>query len=892
MNIPSSNLELDLETLFPFKLDDFQIQAIAALNENKSVVVCAPTGSGKTIIGEYAIHHALAQGKRVFYTTPLKALSNQKLRDFREKFGEPIVGLVTGDTIINVDAPIVVMTTEVFRNMLYDTPIGQVGTSVEDVESVILDECHYLNDRQRGTVWEESIIYCPAQIQIVALSATVGNPEQLTNWIHQVHGPTELVNSDFRPVPLRFFFSNPKGLFPLLDQKRQKINPRLKGKPNHKGKRRRKLSECPQIFQVVNQLQERDLLPAIYLIFSRRGCDQAVEELGEMNLVNPAEAEKLQQLIDEFGMAHPEAVRVNQLEPLHRGIAVHHAGVLPAWKELVETLFEMGLIKVVFATATLAAGVNMPARTTVFSSLSKRSDDGHRLLYASEFLQIAGRAGRRGMDEVGFVVTLQTRFEGAKEAAYLATAKPEPLRSWFTPSYGMVLNLLQTHTLSEVEELLERSFAEYLAKLKLAPEQQAIAKKNAELAKLDVELAGVNLAQLASYSKLRERLKEERRLLKTLSSQAESVRTEGIIQHIKSLKSPTAVYLKGKHIKVSTPVPALIVAQVTHTHKMTLICLGAKNRWYVVTPDDVLAVGESLTHLNQARLNILIPPPQLVIQPGKSCVGEDTTAEIAQQIPSDWEYSLSEAPEVGAQESRMRLVKEDIDNHPLNQFGNPGSIVKRHHRRLALREEVHQHQLKYRQHQSNQSYYWQDFLSLIEVLQEFEALDGYTPTFLGRMAAAIRGDNELWLALAMGSGIFESLEPHHLAGAVCALITEPPRPDSWTDFLPSTEVTDALSQLKETRRKLFQVQRRHHVVLPVWLEREMIGLVEHWALGEESGVDWSQLCEYTSLDEGDLVRMLRRTIDVLWQLPQIPGVSPVLQRNARQAISQMKRFPV
>lgn len=227
MNYSALSSEVDPSSVFPFELDKFQLDAIASLNAGRSVVVCAPTGSGKTLVGEYGIYRALARGKRVFYTTPLKALSNQKLRDFREQFGFDAVGLLTGDASINRDAPIVVMTTEIFRNMLYGTPIGQVGISLTDVEAVVLDECHYMNDRQRGTVWEESIIYCPREIQLIALSATVANSEQLTDWLNQVHGPTDLIYSDFRPVPLEFHFGNLKGVFPLLNDDKTQINPRL-----------------------------------------------------------------------------------------------------------------------------------------------------------------------------------------------------------------------------------------------------------------------------------------------------------------------------------------------------------------------------------------------------------------------------------------------------------------------------------------------------------------------------------------------------------------------------------------------------------------------------------------------------------------------------------------
>ena len=477
MNSSSSPSDLDPKTLFPFALDEFQERAIAALNANKSVVVCAPTGSGKTLIGEYAIYRALARGKRVFYTTPLKALSNQKLRDFSQQFGAENVGLVTGDLSLNRDASVVIMTTEVFRNMLYGTPIGQIGTSIQGVETVVLDECHYMNDRQRGTVWEESIIYCPTNIQLVALSATVANSDQLTDWIAEVHGPTELIYSDFRPVPLQYNFCNLKGIFPLLNGKKTRINPLLL-KTKFKGKKPPKVKPkdgVPTLISVVSQLQERKMLPAIYFIFSRKGCDRAVNDTVGLSLLTPEEKQQVAIHIEQVLQEHPEAIRRSQVECLYRGVAAHHAGLLPAWKALTEELFQRGLIKVMFATETLAAGINMPARTTVISSLSKRTDRGHRLLNPSEFLQMAGRAGRRGMDDLGHLVVVETRFEGAKEAGYLAMAGADPLVSQFTPSYGMVLNLLQTHSIEEAKQLIERSFGQYMANLSLIPQQEAIA---------------------------------------------------------------------------------------------------------------------------------------------------------------------------------------------------------------------------------------------------------------------------------------------------------------------------------------------------------------------------------------------------------------------------------
>jgi superfamily II RNA helicase len=874
--------ELDLDTLFPFALDNFQQQAIAALEAGRSVVVCAPTGSGKTLIGEYAIYRALARKHRVFYTTPLKALSNQKLRDFRDRFGVEQVGLLTGDVSINREAPILVMTTEIFRNMLYGTPIGEVGTSLVGVEAVVLDECHYMNDRQRGTVWEESIIYCPPDVQLLALSATVANSDQLTDWIGRVHGPTELIYSDHRPVPLQYHFCNPKGLFPLLNDNQTKINPRLKPKTRRPPGQRGTRQESPTIAYTLSQLQQRDMLPAIYFIFSRRGCDQAVTDLGNLSLVNAAEAEQLKLQVETFLAYHPEAGRAGQVEPLLRGIAAHHAGILPAWKGLVEELFQQGLIKVVFATETLAAGINMPARTTVISSLSKRTDRGHRLLNPSEFLQMAGRAGRRGMDKLGHVVTVQTPFEGAKEAAYLATAGADPLVSQFTPSYGMVLNLLQTHTLEEAKELIERSFGQYLATLYLRPQQQAIDDLSAELAQLQAQLEAVDMSLLARYEKLQERLKEERRLLKTLQNQAEEVQASDMAVALAFAVAGTLLSLKGKHVPTSEPLPAVLVTKAPGPGQFPyLVCLGRDNRWYVVTVADVVSLYGEMPRL--AVVDHLEPPIELSLKPGQSRSGTDVTAAIAQQIPEPLTSEL--APEVAAQFQRVAAVQAQLEAHPVHQWGNRTTILKRQKRIAAIETELEDRQTKLGKQSQHR---WEEFLHLLEILQSFGCLNGLTPTPLGQAAAAIRGDNELWLGLSLMSGEFDHLDPHHLAAACAALVTEVSRPDSWTRYSVSVEVEEALGGLRGLRRQLFQLQRRHQVALPIWLEYEIIALVEQWALR----VEWSELCANTSLDEGDIVRLLRRTLDFLSQIPHVPHLSESLRRNAYRAMQLIDRFPV
>ena len=888
MNYSPPVNDIDLGSIFPFELDQFQKEAISSLNADRSVVVCAPTGSGKTLIGEYAIYRALSRGKRVFYTTPLKALSNQKLRDFREKFGFDQVGLLTGDASIHRDAPILVMTTEIFRNMLYGTPIGQIGISLTDVEAVVLDECHYMNDRQRGTVWEESIIYCPRSVQLVALSATVANSDQLTSWLNHVHGPTDLIYSDFRPVPLEFNFCNPKGLFPLLNETNTKINPRLvkKAKKGYWEKGKAGRPEPPGIIYTLNQLQERDMLPAIYFIFSRRGCDKAVEEVGDLWLVNNDESQILRQQIDDFLRRNPDAGRVGQVAPLYRGIAAHHAGILPAWKGLVEELFQQGLIKVVFATETLAAGINMPARTTVISTLSKRTDNGHRLLNASEFLQMAGRAGRRGMDLQGYVVTLQTPFEGAKEASYLATSKADPLVSQFTPSYGMVLNLLQTHTIEKARELIERSFGQYMSNLHLQPDFEELGQFKAELGQIQGQLAAIDENELMVYEKLRQRLKVERLIFKTLQEQAQEDRKAQLAMMLDFAISGTMLSLQDRSSMSPLPITVVLIDKAVSAGEISyFVCLGQNNRWYVATSADILDMYAEMPRVEVP--DDILPPSGLSLKRGHSIRGDESTIAVAQGIPNPEEFNHLPT-EVREQLSRLTAVQEQLENHPIYKSGNIAKIFKNRARCVELEAEI-EHLEEQVSLQSQR--YWEEFLCLIEILQSFECLDNLIPTKLGEIAAAIRGENELWLGLVLASGELDNIGPHNLAAVVAALVTESPRPDTKVDFSLSTEADTAWLALQPIRRSVLKVQYRHGVALPVGLETRfisLISLVEQWALG----VEWKVLCQKTTLDEGDVVRILRRTLDLLSQIPHVPNLPDVLRRNAQRAMQLIDRFPV
>ena len=455
---------------FPFELDDFQKEACEIIDNGESVVVCAPTGAGKTVIAQHAINNALKQSVRIFYTTPLKALSNQKFYDFCEQYGQDNVGLLTGDTSINRNAQIVIMTTEVFRNMLYGTNFGAVADNLKNVRYVVLDEVHYMNDEQRGTVWEESIIYCPTNVQIIALSATVANCQELTDWINTVHSKTKLVNTDFRPVPLRFYYfdsSQPFKLLPLLTPSGQ-VNSKIRPEKPQWGKGRDKRKKS-YVKQIIANLAQQNMLPAIYFTFSRKKCDEQMEKCSGLELNTKEEQIKIRRFIEDFIAENPHLYGNKNIDYLVQGVASHHAGLLPAWKNLVEKLFQQGLIKVVFATETLAAGINMPARSTVISSVSKRTDSGHRMLSANEFLQMSGRAGRRGMDEVGYVTVVGTPFQSPDEVTELVLSDSNPLESKFSPTYSMVLNLLQRFDLEESKELILKSFGYYSSDYRLKP---------------------------------------------------------------------------------------------------------------------------------------------------------------------------------------------------------------------------------------------------------------------------------------------------------------------------------------------------------------------------------------------------------------------------------------
>ena len=473
----------------PFEADEFQIEAIRVVESGASVVVTAPTGAGKTLIAEAAAAIALSVGKRTFYTAPIKALSNQKYRDLVGRYGEAGVGLLTGDNTINGEAPVVVMTTEVLRNMIYAESDALEGLGV-----VILDEVHYLQDRYRGSVWEEVIIHLPSGVQLVNLSATIANPEEFTAWIRARRGPTELVVEERRPVPLESVYmlrdrhhGNAVEWFPVFGRDGAHPNKRVLNLLR-KGKGRHGRFGTPRRLEVSEALLGAGMLPAIYFIFSRAGCDQAARTVAAagFRLTSAEEREEIRSFADE-ATAHLNPTDLGVLgydswvTMLEAGVAAHHAGMVPAFKETVEQLFSSGQVKLVFATETLSLGINMPAKAVVLESFSKFNGETHELLRAGEFTQLTGRAGRRGMDERGTAVILYSSYVPFKKVADVAAMGSHPLISSFEPSYNMAVNLVANYEKPRAEELLRASFAQFRAQQRVQRLEDRIAERTAEV---------------------------------------------------------------------------------------------------------------------------------------------------------------------------------------------------------------------------------------------------------------------------------------------------------------------------------------------------------------------------------------------------------------------------
>ncbi|MGZ4786377.1 MAG: DEAD/DEAH box helicase, partial [Acidimicrobiales bacterium] len=480
-----------------FELDRFQLDAIAAIDRGESVLVAAPTGAGKTVVAEHAVARAVASGGKAFYTTPIKALSNQKFHDLVERHGSDAVGLLTGDNAINGDASIVVMTTEVLRNMIYSR-----SGALDGLRCVVLDEVHYLQDAYRGPVWEEVMVHLPPEVRLVCLSATVSNAAELAEWISTVRGPTTTVLETERPIELaNLYMVGERGgeravLIPtLVDGRPNPEGDRFDAVARHPGRGRpRRQWYTPRRLEVIDALRERELLPVIYFIFSRAACDDAVRACLDagLRLTEPEERRRIRDIVED----HVAALSDDDLAVLgydrfmaglEAGLASHHAGMVPPFKEAVEACFVAGLVRVVFATETLALGINMPARTVVIEKLTKFTGERHEFLTPGQYTQLTGRAGRRGIDTQGFAVVLWSPFTSFGEVAGLASSRSFTLSSAFRPTYNMAANLVRRYAADQAHHLLNLSFAQFQADQAVVRMETRLARRESALVEARAE---------------------------------------------------------------------------------------------------------------------------------------------------------------------------------------------------------------------------------------------------------------------------------------------------------------------------------------------------------------------------------------------------------------------
>jgi superfamily II RNA helicase len=469
---------------YAFVFDAFQEEAIHHIAAGTSVIVSAPTGAGKTLIAEFAIFRALANGQRIAYTTPIKALSNQKYADFCRQFGAEHVGILTGDVQVNSQAPVLVMTTEILRNMFYLEPPENLGY-------VVLDECHYMGDEGRGTVWEEIIINCPKAVPLVALSATVSNIDEIAAWIADIHRPIVAIQHPVRPVPLDYFLVDPQGSLVRARDVLKKGHPLLAERgPGRRHRRRR----GPDVGRLILQLQARHWLPAIYFIFSRAGCEAALRRClrDGIRFIDTRGADEIETAIDKTLGDYPSITPESELnrlilEGLRQGIGIHHAGMLAALKRLTEVLFERGLVQVVFATETMSLGIHMPAKSVVIENLRKRSDYGFRTLRVGELTQMAGRAGRRGIDSQGTCIVAVEGREALDDALRLIEGQPEPIESRFRIGYSSAALLIQSlRDPQTIRKTIERSFGQFQNRQlikRLEAERDKLARRRGERGK-------------------------------------------------------------------------------------------------------------------------------------------------------------------------------------------------------------------------------------------------------------------------------------------------------------------------------------------------------------------------------------------------------------------------
>jgi ATP-dependent RNA helicase HelY len=876
----------DFQGLYDFELDPFQIDACRALEAGDGVLVAAPTGSGKTVVGEFAVHLALARGQKCFYTTPIKALSNQKYADLVRRYGAGQVGLLTGDNSVNGEAPIVVMTTEVLRNMLYAG-----SPTLTDLGYVVMDEVHYLADRFRGAVWEEVIIHLPEHVRLVSLSATVSNAEEFADWLVTVRGDTRVIVDEHRPVPLWQHMLVGTRLYDLfVDDDHNKVNPELRRialdevrrvkvnqgrRTGHRRQSRPTRFRPPARPEVIERLDRAGLLPAITFIFSRAACDAAVGQClyAGIRLTSKEEAEEIRAHVEQrTADIAEEDLRIlgydEWLAGLERGLAAHHAGMLPSFKEIVEDLFVRGLIKAVFATETLALGINMPARSVVIEKLDKWNGEAHTDLTPGEYTQLIGRAGRRGIDIEGHAVVVWSPGVDPGSVAGLASTRTYPLNSSFSPSYNMAVNLVGAVGNERARTLLEESFAQFQADRAVVGLARQV-HKNEEALDGYAEAATCHLGDFMEYSALRRALSDRESQLsreRSFARRAEAARSlerlrpgDVIVVPAGRRTSVGVVIDPGLAKRSDGPAP-LVLSVNGQVKRLTILDFPAPvepveririPKWFSArTPQHRRDLATTLREKYGENGH---PPKR-----GRDGGGQDDDAEIA----------------------RLRKELRQHPCHGCDKREDHARWAERYHRlereTAGLRRRV----------ESRSQVIARTFDRVCAVLEQLGYLQGDTVTEEGRLLGRIYNELDLLTAESLRAGIWEELTPPELAACVSALVFESRQPDDATPpKTPSGRVQEALAAMVRIWGELDEVEKDNRVSFLREPDLGFAWAAYRWARGHQLDAVLSE----TGMTAGDFVRAVKQLLDLLGQVADAAPRGSRIRATAGQAMDAMRR---
>ncbi|BDE14472.1 MULTISPECIES: DEAD/DEAH box helicase [Mycobacterium] len=891
-----------------FKLDDFQRRACAALEQGHGVLVCAPTGAGKTIVGEFAVHLALAGGGKCFYTTPLKALSNQKHTDFTARYGKDKIGLLTGDLSVNADAPVVVMTTEVLRNMLYADSAALQGLS-----HVVMDEVHFLADRMRGPVWEEVILHLPDEVRLVSLSATVSNAEEFGGWIQTVRGDTTVVVDEHRPVPLWQHVLVGKRLFDLFDYRRDGAQPTSpKGKPHvnpdltrhiahrreadrmtdwqprrrHQGRPERpRFYRPPARPDVIAALDSAGLLPAITFVFSRVGCDAAVQQClrSPLKLTTQAERAQIAEVIEHRcgDLADADLAVLGYYEwreGLLRGLAAHHAGMLPAFRHTVEELFTAGLVKAVFATETLALGINMPARTVVLEKLVKFNGEQHVPLTPGEYTQLTGRAGRRGIDVEGHAVVLWTPDVEPSEVAGLASTRTFPLRSSFAPSYNMTINLVRQLGPEQAHRLLEQSFAQYQADRSVVGLVRGIERGKSMLDEIAAEIGGHD-APVLEYARLRAQITDLNR------SQARASRL-----HRRQAASDALAALRRGDI-----------ITITHGRRggLAVVLESARDR------DDprplVLTEHRWAGRISSADYSGTTPLIGTMTLPKRV---EHRQPRVRRDLAS---ALLSAAEGLAIPKARrdkenahydpeLASAREQLRRHPLHNSPGVEEQVRQAERYLRIERDNAQLERKVAAATNSLA---RTFDRIVGLLTEREFIQGPADdprvTDDGRLLARIYSESDLLVAECLRTGAWAGLKPPELAAVVSAVLYEARGGDGpgapFGRDVPTPALRQALLQTARLSTALRADEQTHRITQSREPDDGFVSVIYRWARTGDlaAALDAADAVGSGSpMSAGDFVRWCRQVLDLLDQVRNA-APDPDVRAAAKRAINDVRR---